>query len=300
MKSLIEATEYTKKKKEHQLIKLKKSHLEEPFEDLKLYLEGEKHLTTVSSNFNYLADWNLWQFISDFIDENKITNNHLSLSTYWAMQSNNWDFALGHISNSYKSAIPFDRSIMHLGQLLYLGWYDEAGKYGNLLLKMLYGKQYNGWIAKPLYAWFVMEIFCKWQKIELDKTKLKYPDDLGVYEEALANWDTTDQKKLNDIVDKLSTFHIAQSDEDVITDEDGNEFSPEFTSSDYFIFPAEILAWLAIRKTLGLPIYTGTDEMMKLDINQLPATLIEKPQEDLVIKCKNKLIEDNPQVVFEL
>ncbi|MDY0907085.1 hypothetical protein [Pedobacter sp. CFBP9032] len=300
MKSLIEATEYTKKKKKHQLIKLKKSHLEEPFEDLKLYLEGEKHLTTVSSNFNYLADWNLWHFISDFINEHKITNKYLSLSTYWAMQSSNWDLALGQISNSYKSAIPFDRSIMHLGQLLYLGWCNEAEKYGNLLLKMLYGKQYNGWIAKPLYAWFVIELFCKWQKIELDKTKLKHPDHLGIYEEALANWDTTDQQKLNDIVDKLSIFHIAQCDEDVATDEDGNEFSPEFTSSDYFIFPVEILAWLAIRKVLGLPTYNGLDELMKLKINQLPSMTIEIPQQDLVSQCKHKLIEDNPHLALDL
>jgi len=34
-------------------------------------------------------------------------------------------------------------------------------------------------------------------------------------------------------------------------------------------------------------------------VNQLPANPIERPQEDLVSKCKNKLIEDNPHLAFE-
>jgi len=300
MKSLIEAIEYTKKKKEHQLSKLKQSFHDDVIVHFQEYINGLKNDSTIGLRLSKHSNWYLWLFLDEFVRNKKTTYNELALSTYLSIESNNWDITLGDLSTTYDSAIPFDRSIMHLGQLLYLGWYDEAEQYGNLLLKMLYGKQYNGWVVKPLYAWFVITLFCKWQKIELDKTKLKYPDQLDVYEDALANWDTTNQQQLDDIVDQLSAFHINQSDEDVVTDEDGNEFSPEFTSSDYFIFPAEILAWLAIRKILGLSGYNGNDELMKLEINQLPSAVIEKPKDDLVDQCKRKLLEKHPNLKFRL
>jgi len=300
MRTFNETLKYSEKKKQHQVLKLKDSNLLESIDDLGGFLSDKKKRSTVGSRFEYISSWHIWAFLNEFFQNEKVNFDELALSTYFGVESNNWDFAVGKLSPNYDSAIPFDRSIMHLGQLLYLGWYDKAEKYGKLLLQMLYGKQYNGWVIKPLYAWFVITLFCKWQKIELDKTELKYPDQLGVYEEALANWDVIDQRQLNDIVEKLSAFHIAQSDEDVVTDEDGNEFSPEFTSSDYFIFPAEILAWLAIRKTVGLSGYNGNDELMKLEINQLPSAVIEKPKNELVDKCKRKLLEDNPGLQFEM
>jgi len=300
MRTFNEVLKYCEKKKQHQISKLKNSNFSDSIDDIKDFLAEKKKRSTVGSRFEYISSWHMWVFLNDFLQNRQLNYSELALSTYFGVESNSWDFTVGKLSPTYDSAIPFDRSIMHLGQLLYLGWYADAKQYGKLLLKMLYGKQYNGWVAKPLYAWFVITLFCKWQKIELDKTKLKYPDQLGVYEEALANWDTTDQQQLDDIVDQLSAFHIAQSDEDVVTDEDGNEFSPEFTSSDYFIFPAEILAWLAIRKTLGLSGYNGNDELMKLEINQLPSAVIEKPKDELVDQCKRKLLEDNPGLRLEI
>lgn len=301
MKSFIEAVEYTRQKKTHQTQKLKKSHFEEPNEELKSYIEEKAHLSFVGSNFNYLANWNFWHFIHLFIKDNKVEYSYLSAATGLALEANNWDFALGKISDTYKNAIPFDKSTMHLGQMLYMGWFDKAQKYGNLVLKMLYGKQYNGWIEKPLYPWFMIELFCRWQKITLDKRKLKWPDHLDIYGEALAEWDTADDQRLKDIVYKLSSFHIAQSDENVATDEYGNEFSPEFTSADYFIFPVEILAWLAIRKEMGLPNYTPNhNELMQLEINRLPEQNIPYPQDELVERCKAKLLADNKGLNFEI
>ncbi len=300
MKTFNEALKYSKKKKQHQVLKLKDSNLLESIDDIGGFLSDKKKRSTVGSRFEYISAWHHWSFLNDFLQDGHLNYRELALGTYFGVESNNWDFTVGKLSATYDSAIPFDRSVMHLGQLLYLGWYDKAEKYGKLLVEMLYGKQYNGWVAKPFYAWFVIELFCRWQKIELDKTKLKYPDQLGIYEEALASWDTSDQHQLNDLVDSLSVFHIAQSDEDVVTDEDGNEFSPEFTSSDYFIFPAEILAWLAIRKILGLSVYNGVNELMKLEINQLPTSPIERPEEELVNQCKRKLLEDNSGLHFEV
>ena len=64
----------------------------------------------------------------------------------------------------------------------------------------------------------MLEIFCKWQKIELDYSKLNYPKDMGVYIEALKCWDTTDTTLLAKIINDLTDFHIAESDENEYED----------------------------------------------------------------------------------
>lgn len=113
------------------------------------------------------------------------------------------------------------------------------------------------------------------------------------------NWNTKDEQKLNEIVNTLNTFHINNADENVITDELGNEQSPDFTSSDYFIFPVEILMLLAIRKQVSLSTdIIKTPELMQLSINNLPGTVIPdltSEDKNLITKCKTKLESDNQE-----
>ncbi|MFI8605656.1 hypothetical protein ACIGCP_14420 [Cellulophaga baltica] len=110
---------------------------------------------------------------------------------------------------------------------------------------------------------------------------------------------------LSDDIDSLTKFHIAQSDEDEqgnANDENGDGYDLEFTSADYFIFPIEILMWLAIRRDLGLPKYSASSQnkLMLMEINQLPTKKISKHEDALIEKCKNKLMQKNTDITFEL
>ncbi|WP_051666725.1 hypothetical protein [Pedobacter sp. R20-19] len=300
MDDLVKAIAYTKKKKEFQIKKSLDSHFEEPLEDLEGYLKDKKHRSSVGLNFERLASFYLWQFLDNYIQTKKLNFNLISKNTSLTVEANNWHYALGSTSPTYHSAVLFQYSTMHLGQLMYLGWVDQAKAYGNFLIKMLYSKHYTGGNAWAKHPWFILMLFCKWQDIVLDKSKLHYPEDMGVYQAAMDDWDTADINILANLINQLCDFHIKQSDEDVTMDEYGGEDGPEFSSSDYFIFPVEILTWLAIRKQLGLPAYEAKHDLMRLEINQLPDAIIPFEEDELVLKCKAKLVNDNPGLTFGL
>jgi hypothetical protein len=305
MKTLEEAIKYTIKKKKHQLSRLENSHFNEPIDELHDYLKNIEDDTSVALNFKYLTTWYHWNFINDFISKNNLKHNILATSNYYALECNNWEYFLGKVAETYDDATSLTESIKHVAQMLYLGQKERAVQYGNLLLKMLYDKQYDGGISFPTHPWFMLELFCKWQGKELEQAGTRYPDSLGVYQQALNHWDTADTQLLSDIVDTLTTFHIAQSDEDeqgTANDENGDGYDLEFTKSNYFIFPVEILMWLAIRKDIGLPDYTPSpdNKLMQMEINQLPKTPIPEYTDELIEQCKAKLKKDNPNITFEL
>lgn len=299
MENLERAIKYTKKKKKFQ-VRDNEEELLERQNALSEYLNDKKPRSSVGLNFERLSNSHLWQFLNDYLQLNELNFNSLSISTIYAIEANNWHYALGSTSQTYHSAILFNYSGMHLGQLLYLGWIDQAKAYGNFLIKMLYSKHYTGGNAWAKHPWFIITLFCKWQNIVLDKSKLHYPEDMGVYQDAIDDWDTADTNLLDNLINQLCDFHIKQSDEDVSMDEYGGENGPEFSSSDYFIFPVEILTWLVIRKQLGLAAYESKHDLMRLEINQLPNTIIPLEEDELVLKCKAKLINDNPGLTFGL
>jgi hypothetical protein len=214
MDNLEKAISYTIKKKTHQLKKVD-FFLEEPLEDLDGYLKDKKHRSSVGLNFERLASFYLWQFLDNYIQTKELNFVLISKNTNLTLEANNWHYALGSTSPTYHSAVLFQYSTMHLGQLLYLDWVDQAKAYGNFLIKMLYSKHYTGGNAKAKHPWFILTLFCKWQDIDLDKGKLHYPEDMSIYQAAIDGWNTADANLLDNLINQLCDFHIKQSDEDV-------------------------------------------------------------------------------------
>ncbi len=300
MNNLNELLEYTKQKKEYQIRELKDVKSIKSQEYLQLYLKNKKGRAAPSIAFENFIIWYRWNFINDYIINDSLNYQNLVLSTVFSVESSNWNFFIGKLVETYDSAVPLHDAVKNLGQMLYLGWEEKAVQYGNFLIKNLTSKHYRGGVSKPIHSWFMIELFCKWQKIVLDKETLSYPSDLKVYAEVLHYWDTNNATLLNKLVDKLSVFHINNSSEYVITDEEGNEFSPDFSSSDYFIFAIEILMWLSIRKSLDLVDYIPNNKLMSLKINQLPNQNFSYPKNEIVQQCKAKLKKENPMIEFDL
>ena len=219
---------YALKKKTHQIDK-HNGHYTNSMRDIQNFIEGVKGRSIIGLKFERISTWLHWEFMFNFLNNEKIDSHGLELSTIFALESVNWDYFLGKDVEKYNESIQFHKAIKHMAQALLLGWDELAVKYGHLLIKMLYGKQYEGWHPAYKHPWFMLEIFCKWQKIELDYSKLNYPKDMGVYIEALKCWDTTDTTLLAKIINDLTDFHIAESDENEYEDR-----TPDFPLSDYF------------------------------------------------------------------
>ena len=297
MENLNKSIDYTKQKKEHQITKLESSFYLDSFKQLEAFLNSDgRMIQRVGSSFGYLSIWYIWQFNHEFVSEKQVNTGLLAQSTVFAMESNNADDFLGKKVATYDCAIQFTDAIKHCAQALLLGWDDKAQTYLQLLIKMLYGKQYKGRIPYSLHPWYMLELLCKWQGIPLDYEQLKRPESLGVYDIALQNWDTQDEVLLNQIIDKMSEYHIKESDEY----EHDDRRDADFTSANYFIFAIEIVLWLAIRKRLGLKDYVPNNELMKLAINQLPVEAVSIPTIDIIEQCKAKIRADNPTIDFEI
>ena len=285
---------YALKKKTHQIDK-HNGHYTNSMRDIQNFIEGVKGRSIIGLKFERISTWLHWEFMFNFLNNEKIDSHGLDLSTIFALESVNWDYFLGKDVEKYNESIQFHKAIKHMAQALLLGWDELAVKYGHLLIKMLYGKQYEGWHPAYKHPWFMLEIFCKWQKIELDYSKLNYPKDMGVYIEALKCWDTTDTTLLAKIINDLTDFHIAESDENEYEDR-----TPDFPSSDYFIFPIEMLLWLNIRQRIGLPDYTPDNELMNMPINNWHTQQTEIPRIEIIERAKQKLLQDCPEISFEL
>lgn len=298
MNRIQKLVDYTQSKKEYQLRDEKYFYLD-PIEDINKFINNDSSVAGVGLAFDFLSSWYHYSYIFSFVSKhvgNIVTEKQpLSMSTYIAIEANNLYFFLGKKVEKYRRSIPFHKSIKHMAQALLLGWDDLGINYGNLLLHMLYGKQYQGWHPAYLHPWFMLEIFCKWQKIELDYSQLNYPEEMGIYGSVLKSWDTEDVGLLSQLVDNLCEYHIAESDEDEYEDR-----TPDFPSSDYFLYAIEILLWLNIRERMGLPGYTPGNELMKLPINNWHTQKTSVPHIALIEKVKEKLLEDYPGIDFEL
>ena len=294
MENLEQLVQYVLVKKKYQLEKLR--HLYSTAnEDINSYIRGTKSRGIIGLKFERISNWQHWQFIYYFLKENKVDYNLLALSTSYLLESVSWDYALGKEVLQYSESVSFQDAIKHLAQALLLGWDSLAISYGNLLLNMLYGKQYKGWHPGYKHPWFMLEIFCRWQGIKLDYSRLNFPEDMEVYSQVLQHWDTNDNVLLSKLVNEMVDFHISESDED-----EHEDYVPDFSSSDYFIYPIEILLWLIVRERMGLTEYFAENDLLKMPINNWHTQQVAIPIIELVEHAKIKLQSEYPDTHFEL
>ena len=294
MENLEQLVQYVLEKKKYQLEKL--THLySTATEDINSYIRGTKSRGVIGLKLERISNWQHWQFIYYFLKENKLDYNLLALSTSNMLESVSWDYALGKEVLQYSESVSFQDAIKHLAQALLLGWDSLAINYGNLLLNMLYGKQYRGWHPAYKHPWFMLEIFCRWQGIKLDYSRLNFPEDMEVYSQVLQHWDTNDNVLLCKLVNEMVDFHISESDED-----EHEDYVPDFPSSDYFIYPIEILLWLNIRERMGRKEYFADNDLLKMPINNWHTQQVAIPVIELVEHAKIKLQSEYPDTRFEL
>ena len=290
MNTLTDLIKHTQEKKRYQLRELEKSHYLRPYEIFNDFINNKLSTkSTVALYMEYLSSWYLWKYINDFIENDKVDYSLLAQSTCWGYHGNLLNYLIGQLAPKYDSCVLLRTAVMHLAQMMMLGWDELSIRYGKMIIDMLNGKYYKGGQPKPIYVWFIIELFCKWQKITLDKSVLNMPDSLQIYEMALQYLDSSDVDIIQKIVNDLAAFHIQNSDEYVKTDKYGNESSAEFVSSDYFIFPMEISMFLSVRKRLCIPENNSNNELISLSINHFPSDSIKFPVENIATTIFKKM-----------
>jgi hypothetical protein len=93
-------------------------------------------------------------------------------------------------------------------------------------------------------SWFLLELFYKTKGLDFNCDNENYPVQMIPYDEVLKKWDTDDLIEINRLIYNMADWHLEQAKEQT------NNF--EFERPIVWLFPYEILTWLALRKQAGL------------------------------------------------
>ena len=309
MKNLGNSFEYTKEIMSHKIETMEESYYQNSLYNLKRYLQGAKKYSSVGLYLDRLSNWQLWCFLYEYTNNNKVDFNLLAQSAYSGVWANRWEYKIGMVAKPYSDSIIFTKSSADLATLLFLDHFNQAESYLFLLKAMLDGKQSDSFASYPAYPWFILDL-CLRANGEQISPSWNYPKQMGIYGKVLEHWDTEDKALVDELIEELCLHHIRQSDEDSQYQEpdDAGNFDPdaagwellEFSSADYFIFPVEIHAWLSLRRKRGLYCGGHLPELLRYAINIPPAYISVPQKSPLIAQCVEKFANDYPDIRFEI
>jgi len=236
-------------------------HFKEPFNQIEIILAALKVQKSVIVDLKALNNWYGNKFIYRALAENDLATQPVFFASSYYIAVIADLFALGYPGNPPK--IQFTDMAMFLANCLQAKWYDKSYEVIDIINKGLSTKFLNGGLHFAKAAWFIVAIANKAFDIKADYTSYKYPATLGVYQQALDKWNTTDLHELDNIVTEMCEYHLSQADfkEEAIL---------EFSFVKEFVFAYEILAWLSAREKMGLRNPGSfTHPLMQLPINKL-------------------------------
>ena len=132
------------------------------------------------------------------------------------------------------------------------GRWESADRFAHYAIESINatGCLFGSGHPEHLSAWFLVDLHCKAATTSYDQLKAYLPeeDDYKIYQNAIDNWDTSDLKQLDLIINELLELHIIQ----VHLSFDDEEDFCEFMDVDQLLSPYHVLAWLALRKKHNL------------------------------------------------
>ena len=81
---------YALKKKTHQIDK-HNGHYTNSMRDIQNFIEGVKGRSIIGLKFERISTWLHWEFMFNFLNNEKIDSHGLELSTIFALESVNWN-----------------------------------------------------------------------------------------------------------------------------------------------------------------------------------------------------------------
>ncbi|NJM79745.1 MAG: hypothetical protein HC854_09180 [Flavobacterium sp.] len=263
---------------------LHKNNLIDNLNEINEELEEVKIQRSVVNNFKSLSSWYSNLFVFDFLDNNVTSfRADATLNGYNVIMIYN-EFLPQYPNNPRGPS--FEDTGYYLANCIIEKWYVQSENLLRIINNGLNSGLLKGGDNFKPSAWFIIEIANKGFHNEIDYSKYNYPKSMGVYQEALNNWNTTDMGLLDNIITKLCDYHLENA-----TYGDGeNTMHIQFDDCTRFVYTYEILTWLSIREMAGLPnLNKLSHPLMDLALNKLPKVVTPMPQNELFEKVMAKL-----------
>lgn len=152
-----------------------------------------------------------------------------------------------------------DTVFQHISRSLIAGWEAEYVQMNEWAIESIdYGRYStkgggydilfigNGTEMCPV-MWFLLDLYCAAYGRGYSKENADYPEDMAPYDQVLRQWDTEDETEVDRLVYILSEHHLDQT-----RSARSNSEYYAFEDPDTWLYPYEILSWLAIRENKGL------------------------------------------------
>lgn len=237
---------------------------------------------SIINGFESLDNWYSNNFVYELLTKNTTTYRELVSANglHNVLIANG--FADKYVNNP--PDMSFDKSTYWLANCLIQKWYNESESVLKIIDKWLNNDCLEGGLAYRTSSWFIITIANQGYGFNIDYSKYNYPKDIGVYQNALNNWNTTDLVFLDNIVSSLCEFHLNEASHGDLSDNAGKKdpIFLQFSSTKWFVYTFEILAWLSIREKTGLRNPEKfSHPLMNLELNKLSENITSVPENEL-------------------
>lgn len=240
-------------------------------ENLAAFAEERDPKALVALEISRLQTWHFTLYAAQALNQSSYAIDELALSAKYA----GWHVLAceprARINRG--GSILLDRAAFYLALQTICGWKRRTLAVGDALVEGLdtdmldlrTSDEHDKGVLYP-HFWFLLHLFglARGSK-PIDTSLYSYPDNLGPYDQVLADWKTTDLAKVQQWVVAMAEHHVQMTDD---SDPDGKN---EFDWDDAKLFPYEILAYLRIREWAGLENPTEFDHpLMQQPLAHLP------------------------------
>lgn len=268
----------------------KEEDYQKRIEEINEELKSEKLKKSIRLQFEYLDNW----YSNNFVYE-LLTANHTNYKVDACANGYHNLVISDKLADIYPNNPPklaFDKATYWIANCLSQKWYKESEILIEIINKGLDTKFLDGGWDIKIASWFILEIANNGFQKYIDLSVYNYPEDMGVYQKALNNWNTEDLALLDNIVSSLCDFHLNEASHGDLSDNAGKRdpMFLQFSSTKWFVYTFEILAWLSIREKTGLRNPEKfSHPLMNIELNKLAKENSSMPENELFEEVMSKL-----------
>ncbi len=220
--------------------------------------DGTRTGNSIPDYFSYIAFYLMNQFVLEALRGHR-DDRALAIATQCQVREIYCEAGRRRAEPDRRSTIVLPRTFCFtVSQAAVAGWREETELLARVGLAEVNRLLADG-IERSHLAWFMLELMKDWLGAEADlKTPFRQAevDGLGPWEKLLAGWRTHDQSAFAALMHDMAEHHVGQSHYMI---EKGHKRDPNFSeqrfeveSSEYWLFPVELLAVLRLREWEGL------------------------------------------------
>ena len=221
---------------------------DKPNNKLKAYIAGERDLIFVEECASRLSNWHETLFQAQALEQGTYNAQQFALAARYAY----WYVLCSEpLANRDRGGFVLESDAAHaLALQIIAGWQGRARVISDVLLKGLDTPLLKGGGSWAPHFWFMLHLATLWQglpEIDIGQYDHSSAKAMAVYDAVLDDWKTCDVQQVAAWCNDMAEHHVRNA------GYGGDDIAYEFGTTNAYIYPYEIFAYLRLREWQGLP-----------------------------------------------